>query len=100
MYKFLKKPYIHPGGIRTLDLLFTIPRRQGSRTQLLSKFSARPFPKIWRLFHFQTTSQSKYIITQWAKIRPIWGRCYDHYFRRFLPIFCEKNWRSSQKLML
>jgi hypothetical protein len=23
----------------------------------------------------------------------IWGRCYDHNFRRFLSIFGEKNWR-------
>jgi hypothetical protein len=26
----------------------------------------------------------------WAKIRPIWGQCYDHNFLRFLTIFCEK----------
>jgi hypothetical protein len=25
-----------------------------------------------------------------AKIRPIWDRCYDHNFLRFLPIFGEK----------
>jgi hypothetical protein len=25
------------------------------------------------------------------------GRCYDHNFLRFLPIFGEKNWRFSQK---
>jgi hypothetical protein len=29
-----------------------------------------------------------------------WGRCYDHNFLRFLPIFGEKNWRFSQKPML
>jgi hypothetical protein len=25
------------------------------------------------------------------------GRCYDHNFLRSSPIFCEKNWRFSQK---
>jgi hypothetical protein len=25
----------------------------------------------------------------------IWGRCYDHKFLRFFPIFVEKNWRFS-----
>jgi hypothetical protein len=29
-----------------------------------------------------------------------WGQCYDHTFLRFLPIFCEKNWRFSQKPIL
>jgi hypothetical protein len=28
------------------------------------------------------------------------GRCYDHNFRRFLPIVGENNWRFSQKPML
>jgi hypothetical protein len=27
---------------------------------------------------------------QLAKNRPIWGRCYDHNFLRFSPIFGEK----------
>jgi hypothetical protein len=33
-------------------------------------------------------------------IRLIWGRCYDHNFRRFFPIFGEKNWRFLKKPML
>jgi hypothetical protein len=32
---------------------------------------------------------SKVNIAQIAKIRPIWGRCYDHNFLQFLPMFGE-----------
>jgi hypothetical protein len=42
----------------------------------------------------------KYEIAKtWLRVKT-WGRCYDHNFRRFLPIFGEKNWRFSQKPML
>jgi hypothetical protein len=32
--------------------------------------------------------------------KPARGRCYDHNFLRFFPIFGEKNWRFSRKPML
>jgi hypothetical protein len=31
-----------------------------------------------------------YTMTQWAKIRPIWGRCYDRNFLRFLQFSAKK----------
>jgi hypothetical protein len=32
-----------------------------------------------------------------AGLLDFWGRCYDHNFLRFLPIFGKKNWRFSRK---
>jgi hypothetical protein len=46
--------------------------------------------ETWATFNTFKQKCPKFTIIQMAKIRPIWGRSYDHNFLRFLPILRKK----------
>jgi hypothetical protein len=71
-------------------------------SQNLGRFFTKAFGE-WRKACLGDFSQ-KHLVSGKCPTRSglilIWGRCYDHNFLRFLPIFGKKNCRFSQKPML
>jgi hypothetical protein len=78
-------------GKRRLRWEEAVPNLSINKSKLRPTLTS-PFPG------FHSRSTSNYFFLNLTRLA--WGRCYDHKFLRFFPIFGEKNWRFSKIPML